>query len=432
MKSNDEHRVITPHRIAGLRLLSLVPSLMTNPLETLTMLSQKHGHVLAFDAGKYQRIHVVSHPDIVKHLLKTNAANYLRSPVIRDLKPLLGNGIFIAEGQDWSEQHKMLKPALHEQHIADYLLIVEEEVKSTLILFEQKKSVEIEPHIEELMLNILMKTMFGITEGYDANRIIRSHKAVLRNAGIEQQKLAYFKRKIFGKRLGSKRKATSELNYLYSVADFVATSADKERTPLIGYMQNSSEEEKKDMILNLLFAGYDTTASALSWTLYCLAKHPEWQEKILNESSEQNIISLKMVIQEAMRLYPPVWSIHRKSTERDQILGWDIDINSFLMIDINSLHRNPSVWKKPEEFYPEHFSDENLKGKAFSYIPFGQGQRMCIGKPLANRELELIIPLIISQFALKLSAGQQKLRVKPDIITKSKKGIKLEFTSRIK
>jgi len=430
VKSNDEQRMIKPHRIGGFRLLGLVPSLIMNPLETLTRLSLKYGHVITFDAGKYQRIHVVSEPDVVKHLLKTNAGNYLRSPVIRDLKPLLGNGIFIAEGQDWSEQHMLLKPALHEKHISDYMKIVTREVESMLGFINGGKLVDIEPQMEELMLNILMKTLFGITEGYDTHRIIQSHKAILRNAGIEKQKLAYFKRKIVGKRLGSRKPSTSELNYLYSVAEFIASTADKENAPLFRYMQNSSEEEVKDMILNLLFAGYDTTASALSWTLYCLAKHPEWQKKILDEGNEENTNSLKMVIQEAMRLFPPVWSIHRKSTNADCILGWDIDNNSFLMIDITSLHRNPTIWEKPEEFYPEHFSSENIKGKAFAYIPFGQGQRMCIGKPLANRELELIIPLILSQFELLLGSGQQKMKVKADIITKSKKGIKLEFTPR--
>jgi cytochrome P450 len=432
VNSKDQTEKKTFYRIAGLNLLKLVPSLLRNPLPTLVKLSRRFGHTLTFDAGKYQQIHVISDPEIVKHILKTNAPNYLRSPVIQALKPLLGEGIFIAEKEQWKQHHHLLKPAIHDDHIASYLKVVDEELNLLTTKWKVGNVIDVEPEFELLMLRILVQTMFGIKGGLDYKKILESQKSILNSAGIEQQKLAYFKKKIFGQ-LNKKKETSSEkdLDYLKSVADTILEKADK-NSPLMSHLlgPNSDDQMAIDMILNLIFAGYDTTASALSWTIHCLSKDPNWQDRIVNEHDANESASVKMVLQEAMRIYPPVWSILRQSIEQDSILGLEVDKGAYMMICIHSLHRHNELWDYPDSFYPEHFASANLKGRAFLYIPFGQGQRMCIGKPLAMQELEYLVPQLLAKFVFEPANSQSEVGIKPDIITKSKNGIKVKITSR--
>lgn len=412
-------------------MLFLVPALIRRPLPTLARLAKKHGRLLTFDAGKYQQIHVVSDPEVVKHLLKTNAANYLRSPVIQSLKGLLGDGIFISEADQWKRQHELLKPVLHDQLTQQFFDVVDGEIQKLVEAWRADGTVDLEAGIEKMMLRILIRGVFGVEMQLDEARIIRNHQAVLRHAGIEQQKIRYFKKKLFGKYVGGDSDGPADaLAYLHDVAEQIRQVSEANATFLYKYLTAKNPDAKtvREMILNLLFAGYDTTASALSWTLHLLGNHPEWQEKIRDEFSAGSNIHLKMVLQEALRLYPPVWSVHRKSVEDDMIGNWKLEAGSYLMIDIYSLHRHPAIWQHPDAFYPEHFNPENTKGKTFAFIPFGQGQRMCIGKPMAMQELEFIVPRILSQ--MKLTSTNHNPDIRPDIIVKSKNGLFVKVESR--
>ncbi|MBI1306323.1 MAG: cytochrome P450 [Bacteroidetes bacterium] len=409
-----------PYRIHGLALVRLVPGLLTNPLPLLNKLANKHHHRLTFDAGKYQRIHVVSDPDAVKHLLKTNAENYSRSAVINALKPLLGDGIFIADGEHWKKQHNDLKPAVREEHFELYNRFAEEECAQLINQWKTRGSANIEIEIKEMMLRILLKIMFGEVVEENPKEIIRIHQQILNVTGIERQKVDYFKRRIIGRSVYRKteREYKSHLQHLELKVSQWIKNADRKKSPFLFHLQHSTDQECRDMILNMVFAGYDTTASALSWTIYNLAAHPEIQRKCRDEIQEHKTEYLKNVIQESMRLYPPVWSLLRQAQSSDQIGDWQTSAGEYFMIDVNSLHRNPEKWENPEQFIPERFS-ANQKGMAFSYIPFGQGQRMCIGKPLANRELEFILPILLKYFSFELSSKKLPV-VRPDIIVTAK------------
>jgi cytochrome P450 len=135
-----------------------------------------------------------------------------------------------------------------------------------------------------------------------------------------------------------------------------------------------------------------------------------------------------MIIQESMRLFPPVWSFHRVSINEDKLGDFIIPANSYLMICPYALHRHLELWEKPNEFYPEHFKQGNFQGKAFTYIPFGQGKRMCIGKPLAMAELQLIFTMFMSELNFELASNKEPIIV-PGIIIKSKKPLLMNITS---
>ncbi|MCB9262422.1 MAG: cytochrome P450 [Flavobacteriales bacterium] len=414
-------------KISGLRLLLVALRLLKKPLNTLQHLTLKKGSVIEFYAGKHQQLFLINDAEAIKYILKENKENFKRSPVIKALKPLLGNGIFISEDKDWAEQHKLLKPAFHDTIIKTYLEVVEQECSQLVDKWKTKKYLNIEPDIELLMLKILWKTQFVKDFEPDFQKIIVAQSTILEFTNIKTQKLNYFKKKLGLK--GTLQSVDAEIDYLIALANEVIKFA-KRNPQKAGYwlqkmiLEEKSNLEMKDMILNFIFAGYDTTASALSWSLFALANQPLVQQKLRKENDESY---LKMVIQEAMRLYPPVWSIHRQSEKADSFLGYHFGAKSYFMICVYTLHRQPGYWQKPNEFYPEHFLPENIKGKAFQYIPFGQGERICIGKPLAMMELQIVLPKLLQHFLFEIRSAEMP-EIVPGIIMKSKKGIWLDLS----
>ncbi len=428
-------------KISGLRLLRLVPKLLRKPLPALQSVVEKHGRLIEFNGGKYQQLFFVSDPEAVKYILKTNKDNFKRSPVIKALQPLLGNGIFISEDETWKSQRLALKPAFHEQVILDFEKVILQETHETIQQWrELTYSKNIESDVSLLMLRILARTQFCQNIDLDFKEIQRAHVDVLKQTSIRNQKVDFYHNKL-RKRFGfqpKSNKPTKALEYLHTVATYII-SYGRTHVNECSYWLNDMivrhepESAIKDQILNFIFAGYDTTASALSWTLYCLATETEGQTACRQEASKTPIefshigklSYIKNCIQESMRLYPPVWSIHRQSVEADIVSGQAFDAGSYFMICSYTLHRDPDLWESPNSFDPLRFESEKMRGKAFQYIPFGQGERVCIGQSLAIMEMQLILGVMLQQFEFSYSRRDAP-DIIPGIIMKSKGGIWLD------
>lgn len=202
------------------------------------------------------------------------------------------------------------------------------------------------------------------------------------------------------------------------------------------------QKDLRDVFMNLFFAGYDTTATALAFTLDSLARHPVIQQKAYLETAEalqsggtpltvyRNMPYTKMVIQEGLRLYPPAWGMHRYIECDDEINGRPIKAKTTINILPYLLHRHPDFWEKPNEFYPEHFLNETLKDKTFVYMPFSQGQRMCVGKPMAMMELQLLLPELLHRFEFT-SLRKKDPQLRPGIIIQAKKPLMVRLTPRL-
>jgi cytochrome P450 len=419
-------------------LVKLVYPLLKRPLPTLAKVVDKYGSMVEFNGGKYQQLFLVSDPEAVKYILKTNKDNFKRSPVIKALKPLLGDGIFISEGTTWKDQRQALKPAFHDSVIAQFEAVILEETQLLIETWSNRPHpIDIEEDIELLMLKILIKTQFCSSVKLDVEEIQRAHLEVLEKTSIRNQKVGFYVnklRKSVG--LSSKKKRTNTaVAYLDVVAKKIITHGQNHMEECSYWLRamleaNVNENEIRDQILNFIFAGYDTTASALSWALYSLSTHNNEQTKCRKEGSIvpvefKNIGQLKYTkncIQESLRLYPPVWSIHRQSTEPDTIADHDFKAQSYFMICLYTMHRDKNVWEHPDVFDPNRFNGDGLRGKAFQYLPFGQGERVCIGQSLAILEMQLIIGKLLQAFEFDYNESKPP-EIVPGIIMKSKAGI---------
>ena len=177
-------------------------------------------------------------------------------------------------------------------------------------------------------------------------------------------------------------------------------------------------KEVRDQVVTIFMAGHETTAQALAWTWYLLSLHPQAEAKLHAELSTvlagrtpryDDLASLRytrMVIEESMRLYPPAHTMAREPIAADHILGHRIPVGALVLIVPWLLHRKPSLWEQPHCFDPERFSSERVFARPrFAYIPFGAGQRICIGAAFAMTEAMLILAMIAQRYRLRLKRG---------------------------
>ena len=182
-----------------------------------------------------------------------------------------------------------------------------------------------------------------------------------------------------------------------------------------------TDQEIQDEVDTFMFEGHDTTTSGMCWTLYCLAKHPEHQEKVREEVRSvlmgrewleyDDLKELKYTqwcIKEAMRLYPPVYFIFRRAAEDIELDGHAIPSGMSIGINIRAIHRHPDTWENPDEFDPLRFQPSNCEGRdPYAYVPFSGGQRNCIGQNFALNEERVVIASIVNRFKLSLVEGHK-------------------------
>ena len=194
------------------------------------------------------------------------------------------------------------------------------------------------------------------------------------------------------------------------------------------------DKQLRDEVMTLLVAGHETSANVLAWTWYLLAQHPDIQERLHAELDQvlagraltvEDLPQLhytRMVLQEAMRLYPPGWLFMRRAIQDDEIGGYHIPANSSILWSPYVSHRHPDFWEKPEQFYPEHFSEEGAKRPHHAYMPFGSGPRMCLGNGFAMTEMQWILVTCAQQYRVSLAPGH-RVELEPLQTLRPKNGV---------
>ncbi len=196
-----------------------------------------------------------------------------------------------------------------------------------------------------------------------------------------------------------------------------------------------TEEQLHNETITLLLAGHETTANALTWTWYLLSRHPRWRQDVRDEvmgllgdraPTADDLPGLDLVtrvFQEAMRLYPPIWIMERRVLEDDVVGGYHIPAGSALELSPYVTHRHPAFWENPEGFDPDRFTPQRAAARPqYAYLPFGGGQRLCIGNHLAMLEARVIVSRVLQRFKLDLVPGFP-VEPKPGITLRPRHGL---------
>jgi cytochrome P450 len=370
---------------------------------------------------------ILNTPDAIRHVLVDNYENYTRTPAgIRVLRPMLGQGLLIAEGRAWKHQRRTLAPAFTPRAVSTlipHMIAVTDETVAKLQA-ASGAPVDLRETMQRMTLEIAGRTMFS----YGMER----HGATLRNFVMEYgDRLARpylldmilplswpspqdFSRARFRRRwtkfvgmLMAERRAAGKQEG--APARDLFDLMDAARDPETG--EAFTDEQLGDQVATMILAGHETTATALFWSLYLLALDPATQERLAAEARQvmanggldlDQLKFTRAVVDETMRLYPPAFLVARAASAPDTIAGMPIRKNDVILIAPWLLHRHEKLWQNPNAFVPERFMPPAPPPDRFAYLPFGVGARVCIGAHFALVEATLALARIIGAFRVAL------------------------------
>jgi len=378
----------------------------------------------------WRRRFIINVPSGVRHVLLDNAANYKKSELTRRLlEPGLGRGLLTSEGETWRRHRRIMAPAFDRHSLETYVPIitgVTSELLAGWDILPNSSEVDVGAAMMHTTLHIISRTMFSansreIVEVVE--RGVKQYQTAVRPHLLDLLGFPAWFTKLFAYR---QRGIAAFDEFDRTVDQLIndrAREPNNKQKDLLARLVAARDvetgggmtaKEVRDEVVTIFMAGHETTAQALTWTWYLLSLHPSVEAKlheelttVLNGRTPQyediaNLRYTRMVIEESMRLYPPAHTIAREPIAPDYILGHRIPVGAIVLIVPWLIHRKASLWDQPHRFNPERFTAEPPR---FSYIPFGAGQRICIGAAFAMTEAILILAMVAQRYRLRLKAA---------------------------
>jgi cytochrome P450 len=393
---------------------------------------------------------VVNHPDAIRHILVNNVKKYSRRKSYAFLQELLGDGLLTSEGEAWRKQRRLSQPAFSKEQLHGLITQMDQSIQDYLKdNWKDNSSIDLEKSMNVLTLQILTQSiLYSPSQSYFQQVQYDLHDALQYMTSSRFNAI-----KVLAKLPSEKKRKGKEAikNVKALVSKIIAERADPNSdkyNDLLEMLMSTKDEETGeslgqdallDEVMTMFVAGHDTTAAALTWTIYLLHKNnqalnqmyeelnSQWDGKEISFQTLNALPYMKMIIQEALRLLPPVWAFGRKAKEEDSILGYELQKGQSVNIPIYAIHRHPDFWEKPNEFYPEHFLPEAVKQRdKFAYMPFSLGQHRCIGEYFAIMEIQMVLMRVYKNFSIELT-HQEPLEFIPLVTLKPKHAIQLRI-----
>ncbi|MGB1010410.1 MAG: cytochrome P450 [Thiolinea sp.] len=381
---------------------------------------------------------IANTPELVKEVFVTKKHIYeSKSPQMRKaLEPLLGDGLFISDGELWKNRRLLQNGLFDTRHIKNYTQVMTttcDEMAEQWQATPNGSEISVLSEMGKLTSEIIARTLFGKELGTEnASAVINAFADYQR--AIEQIHVSNFLGlpewvPIGGLNMGAARKAAQTI---HRIVDNIIEKASKEREEgtLLADLLAANESSKGETIslegirnelIVLFMAGHETTANALSWVWYLLSQSPEVEAKLHAELAQvlngrlpayddySQLTYTRAIFEETMRLYPPVPVLSREATADDVIRRRDIPKGSIMLVVPWLLHRHRDYWEEPDHFIPERFTDTNKRPDKFLYLPFSVGPRVCIGKMFGLVEAVIAIATLAQRHRLILPQGTEVL-----------------------
>jgi cytochrome P450 len=429
--------------IRGLPFIGVLLSIRADPLEFFSRILHEHGDRVQFRVlGR--NVLLLCHPEDLEQVLVKDRDVYGRSAEIRALRPLFGKGLLASDGALWKRQRTMIQPSFQHNAMARYASIMLECIGRQTTDWRVGAVCDFHADMMRYTRETICSVLFGSAFTASNPEMASAVSLVFGDLRTEILFLSLWRWLPFGRSLRWNR-AVALLNRSIRQIIEARRASSQFGDDLLGALLGArdsegvsmSNEQVHDEILTLFLAGHETAALALTWTAYLLARHARVQENAQNElvavikdgrvSGEHfgQLRYLTAVVKEAMRLYPPVWSLGRQAVKRGALGANAVSEGTELWLCIHRLHRDPRWYPQPDEFRPERWLDQEPKG-AFMYLPFGIGPRMCIGQHFAMMEIVLGLAVILRQFGFE-DASSKTAEVNPWVTLRPKRPIQLRL-----
>ncbi len=494
-------REIFPYRLAF--------KFISNPLPILKEITTRYGDISHFKFGKLH-VYLINDPYLIENILVKHNQNFVKSPGLQLAKRVIGNGLITNEGESHSKQRRMVQQAFTKDKIRIFGNIITEHcIEYTNTNWREGMIVNIHKEMTKLTLSIISKLLFGknaitlneidkisdhitlIIEYINKLRLpflrfierlpiplTLEYKEALKELDttiyskidLQRQKTPVDENekinesKTNGTQLGQQKnfqKYENELNILSVLIGSTDKKVNDNDEQLL--FEKGKEQEKatskmtdkqlRDEVMTIFLAGHETTANALTWTLYLLSCNPKIESKILDEiytilkekeddEGNRKIITVddltrlkytEKVLMESMRLYPPSWAIGRQ-TIQDYSLNekYSIPSGSVIIMSQYLMHHDVRYFSDPEKFIPERWSLEfKTSMPRFCYFPFGGGPRSCIGEPLAWIEGIIVLANVVNNWKITLEEKDSvNIKIQSLVTLRPKNGIRMKISKR--
>ena len=387
-------------------VLELIPALsFSQPIVSGDML--KRWHMLADPAG-------------MKQVMLDRLSNYPKSEIMkRMLRPAIGNSLFNAEGAEWKWQRQAVAPVFTHRNVMALAPAMTATARRTCDRLRAGRA-ELVGEMLTATFDVICDVALSGREHFDSETFARAITGYFRTAG-RASLLDFLGFPEWFPRPGELL-AASSVHTMHSMVAAAIQARRNQAVPpaddLLAHMLEAQDPETgqrmspDELIFNMQFfivAGHETTAIALSWALYLLANTPLEQDKARAQARDvlggraagpADLAALplvRQVLEEAMRLYPPVGLLARRVMAQDELCGRIMQPNDILFLPIWALHRHQLLWERPDEFLPARF-DAGTQRHKYQYLPFGAGPRVCVGADFAMMQAQIILATLLQQF----------------------------------
>lgn len=416
-------------------------------------------HELFAEYGDFVRwrgffdVYLVNHPDYVRRVLAQGHEHFTKRTIdYRVLSRLMGRGLVTNDGPSWASQRRLLQPLFSSGNVNRFEGVINALTKQLLDEWSRRDGsgpVWIDRAMHQLAFQIVGRTLLG----RDMDRYAGEVAAILDVVNLQPQEfraLLTLYPWIPTPHNLKWRRAVKRLDEI--VFDMIARRGnDRADDNILDRLINARDEKTgegmsrtqiRDEVVTLMLAGHETSATALTWTLHLLGTHPHIQANLAEKLSTmlggepagardlERVPYLKQVVQESMRLFPPVWAVARRSVHAESFGDHALPADSYVGVITYALHRHPGYWPDPERFDPDRFAPRESRGRhSYCYLPFAAGPRTCIGAGMAMLEIQLVLVQLLQRFEVT-PVADHPVEAVAKVTLKPKHGLPMEVRPR--
>ena len=441
----------------GGEMLRSFGAIRANPLGFLESSWHTFGDVVQFPIPVPPTF-LITHPDGVRRVLQANHKAYGKATVqYRNLALVTGEGLLAADTPAWRRQRKVVQPAFHPRavmSVADHTVAAAERRAAIWsqagarpgVTADSEPIVDVDEEMMRTALEVVGAALFGADLQRQSAALVAATQEALAGVVMRTRNPLPLPMRVPTRANRALRRAVARLNRL--VAELVSNrrrqpppSEPVDMLDVLLAADTLSEREVRDQVVTFIVAGHETVASSLTWTWYLLGQHPDVADQVAKEAdavygarpptfADVPALNTAMsVSDESLRLYPPGWLISRKSIAPDDVQGHHLPTGSLVLISPYLVHRHPSAGADRLEFRPERFATGPPPPVNGTYIPFGAGPRLCIGREMARVESALMVSRLAQQFKLQPTSAAPA-RVDPMVMLKPRGGLLMRVVAR--
>jgi len=409
-------------------------------LETLQALRDEYGDTVSLRRPNGRLAYFVNDPADVRRILVKRHARYGKGPGFERVKMLLGNGLIVSDGDVWRRSRTMIQPAFSRQKVHDLTDVMVDCAKALekrwSAVVQDGGTINITEETSRFALDLILISTFGKdsipwieSEGDNPFAFLsrdstRDLTVVMKVREVRQMLL----------QLIAIRRGRQEAQH-FDFMSMYLSAMDKNRQPF-------SDAELLDELITVVVAGFETSANTLNWAWYLLATHPEVERQLtaeaksllpdassVNDERAASMLYAQQVLEETLRLYPPVWLFTRRAHEADEIGEFDVPPGTDIYLSPYLLHRTDRFWPDPDRFDPDRFAMSDRPKKERPFFPFSLGPRRCLGEYFSFLEMKIHLGLLLPRFRMAV-VDQDEPGLELGINLRSARDIMLQPTYR--